>query len=81
MDYLLANEELKEVLATLKGEEGCQMRKGSMIITDVRSRIPSPPFQSFGEYLPTVEPDVHDGALPEQIDRRVCQGLGRHILP
>ena len=45
---------------------------------------PNHPFnhlKPLGEYLPRPQPDTYDGALPAQIDRRVRQGIGRHIVP
>ena len=32
-------------------------------------------------YLPQPQPHTYDGALPQKIDRRVRQTLGRHIVP
>ncbi|EXJ86735.1 hypothetical protein A1O3_03689 [Capronia epimyces CBS 606.96] len=31
--------------------------------------------------LPTPKPELYDGALPQQIDRRVRRDLGKHIVP
>lgn len=31
--------------------------------------------------LPAPQPDLYDGALPQQIDRRVRRDLGKHIVP
>ena len=37
--------------------------------------------EPLAEHLPRPQPDTYDGARPEQIDRRVRQDLGRHIVP